>query len=281
MPRFSYSKVARSAIRPAALLMVAIGLAACEAEAPRSYSEYLEDPIAREATLLRCNSSRDASRGDAECINAKRAAAALAAQNDAEKRRRFEAESERKRAALRERIDARQAAERQQLTEMKRRASAAYEQRWSYADATGTGADTAGYPTGGELEPETRQDIYAGQQFPAPPLQPGVSDPAQPQRSEAAASYLGGETQPGYSLSNGADVIDPAVAAQAPAQALPDLVPAEVSSVPTMDDSGVSQQPTADSTQVAEPQPVIEDSSAADPSWQPFEPPPGNQPGEG
>lgn len=281
MPRFSYSKVALPAIRPAALLMAAIGLAACEAEAPRSYSEYLEDPIAREATLLRCNSSRDASRGDAECINAKRAAAALAAHNDAEKRRRFEAESERKRAALRERIAARQAAERQQLTEMKRRADAAYEQRWSYADATGAGADTAGYPTGGELETETQKEIYAGQQFPAPPLQPGFSEPAQRQPSDAAANYLGGEAQPGYSLSNGTDVIDPEGAAQAPAQALPDLVPAEVSSLPAMDDTGVSPQPTADSTRLPEPQQVIEDSSAADPSWQPFEPPPGNQPGEG
>ena len=281
MPRFWYSKAAPPAIRPAALLMVAIGLAACEPEAPRSYSEYLEDPIAREATLLRCNSSRDASRGDTECINAKRAAAALAAHSDAEKRRRFEAESERKRAALSERIAARQAAEQQQLAEMKRRESAAYEQRWSYADATGAGADTAGYPTGEEFEPETQHDIYAGQQFPAPPLQPGVSDPAQRQRADAAANYLGGEAQPGYSLSNGADVIDPAGAAQAPAQALPDLAPADVSAVPSMDDLGVSPQPTADSTRVPQPQQVIEDPSAADPSWQPFEPPPGNQPGEG
>jgi hypothetical protein len=265
MPRLFHINASLLDFRPLVVLLAAGLLMGCEEEAPRSYSEYLEDPIAREATLLRCNVSRDAARGDAECINAKRAAAALAAQNDADKRRRFEAESERKSAALRERIAARQASERQQLSEMKRRANAAYEQRWS-ENASG-GAVVGGYP---------EQEVYGGQQFPAVPLQPGVSASAEQESSNAIAGYLGGEVQPGYSLSNGASVIEP-LAADAPVQELPE----EGFPEQRFSEEEVSSLPAADGSAVSEPQQVMEDSSAADPSWQPFEPPAVDQPGEG
>ncbi|MEE8307388.1 MAG: EexN family lipoprotein [Gammaproteobacteria bacterium] len=269
MPRLIHINASLLAFRPVVVLFAAAGLLmGCEEEAPRSYSEYLEDPIAREATLLRCNASRDASRGDAECINAKRAAAALAAKKDADKRRRFEAESERKRTALRERIAAREAAERQQLSEMKRRANAAYEQRWSENESGA--AVTGGYP---------EQDVYGGRQFPAVPLQPGVSASTEQESSNAVAGYMGGEVQPGYSLSNGTSVIEP-LAADAPVRELPE----ESFPEQGFSEEGppeVSSLPTADGSAVPEPQQVIEGSSAADPSWQPFEPPAVDQPGEG
>ena len=268
MPRRTDTK----ALLPVSQLMVVAAVAAglltaCEGESPRSYSEYLEDPIAREATLLRCNASRDVSRGDAECINAKRAATALAAQHDAEKSRRLEAESERKRAALRERIAAQQASERRQLSEMKRRANLAYEQNWSYSDGGSEGV--ADYPEEGMgLSPQ--RDVYRGQQFPAAPLQPGVSDPSEQNSSGAVANYLGGEAQPGYSLSNGAEVIEPESVAAVPLQQL-----SEESSPPVL------SAPMTESHAVPPPQQLTEDSSAADPSWQPFEPPAADQPDEG
>jgi hypothetical protein len=87
-------------------------LSACQPPPPRSYSEYLEDDVAREATLQRCNSDRATSFGDLECKHARRAAAALAAQVEAAQRAELERESDRKRAAARERIAAQQEATR-------------------------------------------------------------------------------------------------------------------------------------------------------------------------
>lgn len=246
------------------LVLVFAGLlVACESEAPRSYSEYLEDPIAREATILRCKAGKDVSKGNAECINAKRAAAALAAQGDGEKRRRFEAESKRKQAALRERIAAQQAAEARLQAEAKRRADAAYQQGWSYSD-TGPGGD-------GEtaLSPEPHQDVYTGQQFPAEPLQPGMSTPSEPRPSNAAASYLGGEMRPGYSVNNGNAAVAPSDSTDLPMQGLPEAEPT------------TTQVPSIETSVTPPAQEVAGDSSAADPSWQPFEPPPADQPGEG
>jgi hypothetical protein len=97
----------------AALAGLCLGLlSACEPPPPRSYSEYLEDDVAREATLERCNLDRVASFSDLECKNARRAAAALAAQAEASHRAELERESDRKRAAARERIAAQQEAAR-------------------------------------------------------------------------------------------------------------------------------------------------------------------------
>ena len=268
MPELSYQKALLPACRTAAALLAVTGLlAACEGESPRSYSEYLEDPIAREATLLRCNAGREASRGDAECINAKRAAAALAAHDDADKRRRFEAESQRKRAALRERIAARQAAEQRQQAELQRRANAAYEQSWSYSDNGQVGE----YPGADGLSPERHQDVYSGQQFPAQPLQPGVSDPSEENASGAVSNYMSGQVEPGYSLSNGGGAITTPEVVEAPVRPLPDATPAPAA----------SSVPDVENEVIQEPPQVTEDSSAADPSWQPFEPPAAGQPGEG
>jgi hypothetical protein len=117
-------------------------LGACERERPRGFIEYMEDALAREGTLARCNQDREATALDVECANARRAAAAVAARQDSVRRRELEQQSEQKRAALRMRIEAEEAAQR--MAELAARAAeeAAYEAQWAAQDGA-VGADPA------------------------------------------------------------------------------------------------------------------------------------------
>lgn len=86
-----------------AMLLCGFGLiAACTEEPkPRSVNEFLENPIVLEAAVVRCAKNREKTRYDAECVNARQAITILEAREDREKAKEFEAQSERKREALR------------------------------------------------------------------------------------------------------------------------------------------------------------------------------------
>jgi hypothetical protein len=78
-------------------------VAACSEEPPpRSVTEFLENPIVLEATVVRCSHNRDETRYDAECVNARQAISIIEAKEERAKRAAFEAESEGKREALRQ-----------------------------------------------------------------------------------------------------------------------------------------------------------------------------------
>lgn len=105
-------------------MMLGVGLiGACEEErAPRSTSEFLENPIMLEAAMVRCSQDRTATRYDAECINARAAVTQIEAKEEAARRADLEARSESKRQALRRTQEAaaqarRRAAEAEQLRE--------------------------------------------------------------------------------------------------------------------------------------------------------------------
>jgi len=86
------------------LIISAISLvAACAEDAPppRSVSEFLENPIILEAAMVRCSQDRNATRYDAECVNARQAVGQIEAKEEAARRVDLEARSERKRQALR------------------------------------------------------------------------------------------------------------------------------------------------------------------------------------
>ena len=83
------------------LLAAAIGACAPEAK-PRTVLDFMEDGLAREGVLTRCNQDRDASQQDVECANARRASAALAVEAERARAGDREDASERKLAALRE-----------------------------------------------------------------------------------------------------------------------------------------------------------------------------------
>jgi ribonuclease E len=88
-------------------------VACVEEPPPRSFVEFMDDSLAREGVLARCNTDREATAYDVECVNARRAAAAIAAQDEPGKRERLEAQSEARLRAARQRADAQLVAERQ------------------------------------------------------------------------------------------------------------------------------------------------------------------------
>ena len=68
---------------------------------PRSVTEFLENPIVLEAAVVRCAQNRTESRYDAECVNARQAISIIEAKEERARRDAFEAESDKKRRALR------------------------------------------------------------------------------------------------------------------------------------------------------------------------------------
>ncbi len=98
---------------------------------PRGYLEFMEDSIAREGTLARCNQDRAATAADPECINARRAASSAAARAEATRAERLEAESDLKREALRDRIAAQQAAAQRAEALAQEAQQAAYDAQWT------------------------------------------------------------------------------------------------------------------------------------------------------
>jgi membrane-bound lytic murein transglycosylase len=77
-------------------------VAGCSKEPPpRSMTEFLDNPMLLEAAIVRCSKDRAQSRYDAECVNARAAAARITATEEAERAADLEARSERKRQELR------------------------------------------------------------------------------------------------------------------------------------------------------------------------------------
>jgi hypothetical protein len=80
---------------------MAAGLAACAPQPePRTALEFMEDGLARDGVLARCNQDREATLADAECANARRAAAAVALEAERGREPELERESEVKLAAF-------------------------------------------------------------------------------------------------------------------------------------------------------------------------------------
>jgi multidrug efflux pump subunit AcrA (membrane-fusion protein) len=110
-----------------AAICVLAALAACGKEPPpRSVSEFMEDPILLEATMVRCGEDRDQTRYDAECINARDAVDRIAAARELARRQELEAQSERKRQALRRAREAAAEARRRAQEAEQRREEARY-----------------------------------------------------------------------------------------------------------------------------------------------------------
>ena len=148
----------------------AIGLfclvAACEEPRPISFAEFMEDDIARDGTLARCNMDREATSGDIECANARRAASAIALRDERARREAYEAESERRIADLRaeverERVTAQEAQQRAEAA-----ARAAYEAQWEERNGAAVGVD------GQPLAPEGAQWQRPGDLALQPPATP-------------------------------------------------------------------------------------------------------------
>lgn len=109
-------------------------LTACDVPPPRNFTDFMEDRIAREGTLARCNQNREETLNDIECANARRAEAAIALRQERERRETLERESERKLAALRDEIAARDQAARAAVLAAEAAKKAEYEAQWQAAN---------------------------------------------------------------------------------------------------------------------------------------------------
>ena len=109
--------------RIAQIVAAALVLAACTEEPPpRSVQEFVDNSILLEAALVRCARDRVETRYEAECVNAREASKIIEAREDAIRRERFDAMSDKKLRARRETQAAaaearRRAAEDQRLRE--------------------------------------------------------------------------------------------------------------------------------------------------------------------
>jgi hypothetical protein len=87
-----------------ATLFLVVGVAACAPQPEsRSVLDFMEDGLARDGVLTRCNRNRDETLADVECANARRAEATLAIEAERARAGDLERESERKLAAVRDR----------------------------------------------------------------------------------------------------------------------------------------------------------------------------------
>jgi hypothetical protein len=174
--------------RATGVLIVAVLAVACEQDAakPRSFEYFKEDGLAREGALVRCNQDRDATAGDVECANARRAAVAVAAELEQARSGELAAESERKLASMRDRADR---AERAQED-----AEAAYEAQWrdpkakpEAGAANGAAAPRFGTPLGPSMRNDTAYNVESLSQVPTRPelelaaVAPPVSEIARPE----------------------------------------------------------------------------------------------------
>ena len=105
---------------------IALVAGCAEPPQPRSVQEFLDNPIVLEAALVRCSRDRAETRYDAECVNAREANRIVAAKEVAERRAELEAQSERKRQALRREQKAAAEARRRAAEAEKLREEAAY-----------------------------------------------------------------------------------------------------------------------------------------------------------
>jgi len=166
--------------------------AGCSGPEPRTYDDFMEDRIARDGTLARCNRDRESTARDVDCANARRAASAVALLEERARREELERESERKLAALRAQIVSRDRARREAMAAALAAAEAAYDAQWADGGTFTGPDDTASSPPGQPpigVNPDTRSQAApanAANQFGAPIAAPAIESSA----AESAATRM-------------------------------------------------------------------------------------------
>ena len=149
------------------MIVFAALLAGCEQPRARSFEFFMEDGLAREGVLARCNQDRSATAVEAECANARRAAQALAAQEEQARSADLARESERKLVAIRDRDVRQRQADADAAAAAKREADARYESQWRDRNAprpagqeNGADAPAFGSPLSSVSPPPTNAPLY-------------------------------------------------------------------------------------------------------------------------
>ena len=160
-------------VRLTSLLCGLFMLGGCAEEVPpRSVQEFLTDPNSLEAVVVRCSQNRSQTRYETECVNARQAISIMEAKEDRARRDAFEAESDKKRQALRR--------TQQATAEARRRADAAAQRRREAAYLAQFGELPP--PENGNVEIDEAAMNAPGAVIPAPDaavtLPPGDGQPA-------------------------------------------------------------------------------------------------------
>jgi hypothetical protein len=146
-----------AALRAAGATIALATLVACQqGHEPRTASDFMEDGLARDGVLARCNGDAAASRRDVECDNARRAAAAVAAgDTDVDRTRSADLarQSERKMLAMRERDSREQQAGAQAAADARAQTDAQYEAQWREQNSAGKTASANDVDTDFEFVP--------------------------------------------------------------------------------------------------------------------------------
>ncbi len=167
-------------------LLLAVIAGCAEEPPPPSVGEYVADKILLDAAMARCAQNRATMKYAPECVNAREAASILARDEELERRKQLEAQSERKRAALRRAQVAADEARRRSAEAARKREEAAYLAQFSNPDeappmraTTGEEVPSAApqptaYPAGQEQQDEPVREY--GAPISTPP--PAESEPA-------------------------------------------------------------------------------------------------------
>lgn len=113
---------------------------------PRTVADFLENPIMLEAAVVRCAQNRAESRYDAECISARQAVSLIEAKEERIRHEAFEAQSEKKREALRRTQLAAAKARRRAAEARRMRKEADYLAQFGEAPPSGDGEASFGEP---------------------------------------------------------------------------------------------------------------------------------------
>jgi hypothetical protein len=157
-------------------LILASFLGACaEEKMPVSVGEFMENPRLLEATMVRCSQNRSQMKYESECVNARDAINRLERAEERERRASLEAQSERKRKALRATQEAAAAARRRAEEDQRRREEEEY---LGIFDPTPTGETSTAPDPGHGVAPANPV---------SPPVESQVDSQIQPQSMEPAA----------------------------------------------------------------------------------------------
>jgi hypothetical protein len=172
-------------LRTAGVTLALAGIVAgCERPPPRTFEEFMEDGYAREGVLTRCNHDRAATLDNAECANARRAAAAIAVRDERARQTELDAQSARKLLAMRDRAERDQRAEQQAADAAKAAEEAAYEARWH--GSNGAPVDVAAQSTDGDRSAPPRPALTLPQ--PQPPENNAAITPQKIELDRAATA---------------------------------------------------------------------------------------------
>ena len=166
------------------ILLCALALAAgcAEEPQPRSVNELLDNPVLLESLLVRCAQNRSETRYDAECVSARQAVSIIEAREERERRDAFEAESARKRDALRRTQRAASEARRRAAEAERLRKEAEYLAQFgefppSAQDESATADAAANAPTAVIPEP-SEERVQEAAVVESPPPAPNANAPA-------------------------------------------------------------------------------------------------------